>query len=440
MTSAQNRLLPLSGNKFLGYFLIPLLFISCGAFKKTQKTEWPEDEEIVVVNPDKGDDDNDDTPVDNDDTPKEDEKEEETLVYSTVTFKGETYNKVPQPKDNFEIAVLLPFHSDASNSSRDKRRADIMLEYYQGIQLALNKAKDLDSKFTIRFYDTDNDTTKLKSILKKPELEKVDLILGPTDEVQVKIAAYFARKREIPLFSPLTTVTNLWSNNPYIFNLNPSDEMQAQSFISYFKKNHKDEKLLIVRDGKRFDKGFGAALVAECEKRKIDFKKIAYNRYTTWNDFVGDEKTVVVLTAEDKTSLTYVVTGLLNKAPNVTLMGSEKWMEYSSVDFGQWQKLNVTFISTNKAQVVNDKSRYVIDNYRLNYKDDPSWYTYMGYDQMLFAVEALDAFGSFFPLFLEGKSIEYANSNMAITKTSTCFQNKFIQMYKLEKSELKAVE
>lgn len=437
MISAQNRLLPLSGNKFLGYFIIPLLFISCGAFKKAQKTEWPEDEEIVVVNPDKGEDKGDDKP--NDDKPKEDDKDEETKVYSSVMFKGQSY-KVPQHKDNFNIAVLLPFHSDASNSSVDKRRASIMLEYYQGIQLAINKGNELGSKFTIHFFDTDNDTTKLKTILKKPQMETMDLILGPTDEVQVKIAAYFARKREIPLFSPLTTVSDLWSNNPYIFNLNPSDEMQAKAFLEYFKKKHKGEKLLIVRDGKRFDRGFGAALVEVCIAQKINFSKIAYNKYTKWADFLGPDKTVVLLTAEDKTALTYIVTGLLSKANNVTLMGSDKWMEYSSVDFGQWQKLKVTFLSTNKAQVVNDKSRYVIDNYRLNYKDDPSWYTYMGYDQMLFALEALDAFGGYFPLFLEGKSIPYANSNLAITKTATCFQNKYIQLYTLEDGELKAID
>ena len=82
----------------------------------------------------------------------------------------------------------------------------------------------------------------------------------------------------------------------------------------------------------------------------------------------------------------------------------------------------------------------MVANYRLSYKDDPSWYTYMGYDQMLFALEMLDAFGGYFPLYMEGKSIPYANSTMVITKTPTCFQNKFIQLYKLEDCELKAIE
>ena len=433
MISAQNRLLPLSGNKFIGYFLIPVLLISCGASKKTQTTEWPKDDAVLAVNPQNSDI---ETAVEG--FKKNDSKKEAT-TYSSVIFKGRSY-RVPQHKDDFNIAVLLPFHSDKSNSRMDKRRGDIMLEYYQGIQLALLKGKALESKFTIHFYDTDNDTSQLKLILSKPEMATMDLILGPTDEIQVKIAAYFARSRTIPLFSPFTAITDLWSNNSYIINLNPSDEMQALAFLAYFKENHKGEKLLIVRDGRRFDRGFGAALVAECTKQKIKFSKKAYNVSTNWETYIGAEKTVILFTSEEKLDLTYLATGLLTSAPNVTLIGSDKWMEFSNVDFGQWQKLNVTFLSTNKAHVLNDNARFMLANYRLNYRDDPSFYTYMGYDQMLFSLEVLDAFGTFFPLFLEGKSISYANSTMEITKTSTCFQNKFIQLYKLEDYELKAIE
>ena len=82
MILVQNRLRLLSGNKFLGVILIPLLLISCGAFRKTAKVDWPVDD-VLVVNSDKGDDiyDNVDT------TDKKEVKDEETLVYSTVFLK-----------------------------------------------------------------------------------------------------------------------------------------------------------------------------------------------------------------------------------------------------------------------------------------------------------------------------------------------------------------
>jgi ABC-type branched-subunit amino acid transport system substrate-binding protein len=435
MILAPNRQQLLSGNKLFAYLLLPLLLISCVAFKKTKKVEWPADEEIVEVKPEKV--------VEKSviAKPKVDAKDEETLVYSTVLFKGEEF-RVPQHKHNFDIAVLLPFHTDASNRSMDKRRADVMLEYYQGIKIAINQAQQLGSTFTVHFYDTYNDTSKLKTILKNPVMDKVDLILGPTSEDQVKIAAYFARERKIPLLSPFTTMSNLWSNNPYLFNLQPSDAMQAQVFLDYFKKYHGSEKLLIIRDGQSFDKSFGEALVAECNKQSINFTSVKYDQYAKWSNFLGPDKTVVLLTAKDKrkTKLDNVVTGLQSKAANVTLVGPEEWLDYANASYDQWQKVNITLMSTNKAQVMNYETKHVIENYRLNYNDDPSKYTFMGHDQMLFAFEALDAFGSHFPLFLEGKSIDYTNTTISLTKSATCFQNKFLQLYKLENNELRAVE
>jgi ABC-type branched-subunit amino acid transport system substrate-binding protein len=430
MISAPNHQQPLNGNKFLAYLLLPILLISCGAFKKSQKTEWPEDDEIEVANIS---DDEPDKPISVTNVIKE--KNEVKLVYSNVLFKGEPY-KVPVHKKNFEIAVLLPFHSDASNSSSDKRRSNFMLEYYQGMKLAMKEAEKLGSKFKIHFYDTDNDTTTLINILKNPELEKMDIIIGPTDKAQVKIAAYFARKRQIPLFSPITSMTSAWSNNPYIFNLNPSDQMQAREFLNYYKKHHKDEQLFLIRDGQYFDKNFGTALIAECKAQKVTVRSIPYNRSLKWSAYLGDTRAVIVHTSDNKTNVNFSVTSLLSMAPNVTLVGPDKWLDFSSVDYSQWERLNITFIGKDKAQLQNDKSKEMVSKYRLLYNDDPSWYTYMGYDHLLFSCEVLNAFGEYFPLFIEGKDLAYTNTNIKLKKEGNCFQNQYVTILQLRDSKL----
>ena len=47
-----------------------------------------------------------------------------------IQFRGREF-LVPPHKKSFKIAVLLPFHTDFSNSPVDKKRATVMLEYYQ---------------------------------------------------------------------------------------------------------------------------------------------------------------------------------------------------------------------------------------------------------------------------------------------------------------------
>ena len=50
-----------------------------------------------------------------------------------ITFRGRKF-LASNHKKSFKIAVILPFHSDAQNSPIDKKRANVMLEYYQGIK------------------------------------------------------------------------------------------------------------------------------------------------------------------------------------------------------------------------------------------------------------------------------------------------------------------
>ncbi len=426
MILAPNRPQRLSGNRFLWVLLIPISLVSCGAFKKAQPVEWPKNEELTVKQKDSvlSNSQNDSKPIETITTKDE-------LKYTSVEFKG-NYYKVPVHKKNFNIAILLPFHSDAINSVSDKRRANLMLEYYQGMLAAKVEIEKLNSKFTLHFFDTDNDTTKLKALLKKPEMEDIDLIIGPTDEEQLKIAAYFAKKREIPLFSPITVVEKLWTNNPFFFNLNPSDQMQAQDFLKYFKANHPGEKLLIVRDGKRYDLAFGKALIQECIAQKINYQAVPFSKYIKWDTYIGSGKAVIVHTSLDKTDLTYSVNGLLGKGDRITLVGPEKWLEFSNVDYNQWSKVNLSFITTNKASIAMVSGTEMLTQYRSLYKDDPSSYAYMGYDQLLFACQSLDAFGKYFPLFLTDKSVSYTNTDFHLVKTATCFQNRFLQVFKFE--------
>lgn len=433
MILAQNRLLQLSGNKLIAILLLPIVLISCGAFKKTSReVEWPADDEIVVVQPDA-------KPTNPEPKPKEPSKGDVKQVYSTVYFKGESF-RVPVHKQEFHIAILLPFHTVGVNSVQDKRRSDLMLEYYQGMKLALPDIEQLGSKFTLHFFDTDNDTTRLKLLLNKPEMETMDLILGPTDEDQVRIAAYYARKREIPLFSPITNNFSVWSDNPYLFNLNPSDKQQALAFIAYFKKYHSGEKLVLLRDGKKFDLSFGAALVEELKNEKINYSIIPFARYVKWGDYIGDMKAVVVSTAQDKTNTIYTVNSLLGRASKVTLIGPDNWLNFSSVDFNYWEKLKVCFIGTNAAEVPNAESKTMLQRFHAQYKGEPSWFTYMGYDQLLFTCELLDAFGQYFPLFVENKVVTYGNTQFNLVRDEGIYNNRFIQIFQYSDKQVVPLE
>jgi hypothetical protein len=121
---------------------------------------------------------------------------------------------------------------------------------------------------------------------------------------------------------------------------------------------------------------------------------------------------------------------------SIILVGSDKLLEFNDVDYNHWEKLNITFLSANKSQVANSNSIQMKTAYRLNYRDDPSWFSYMGYDHLLFACEILDAFGTYFPIFIEGKEITYSNTNFSMKKTQSTFQNQYLGIFRLANGQL----
>jgi hypothetical protein len=215
--------------------------------------------------------------------------------------------------------------------------------------------------------------------------------------------------------------------------------MKAEVFLTYYKNHHKAKRLIIIRDKGFYDRTFGAALIRKCEQQKIPVKVVPYSTQINWLDIIKGES-LVIHTTEDKIKLNYTVTSLQAHQENITLVGSDKLLEFNDVDYNQWEKLNITFLSENKSQIPNPRSNLMKINYRSDYRDDPSLFSYMGYDHLLFACEILNAFGNYFPLFIEGNEISYANMNFCMRRTPSNLQNKYLGIFRLVDGQLMVEE
>ena len=376
MISAPNPQQPLSGSKKLWLLILPVLLFSCGAF-----SSLPGDKPVVVhplpgvdststVTPD------DDPPVDTPDDHTE-------AKFQEVIFHGQTF-QVQAHKHEFNIALILPFHQGFKNSQQ-QRRADLMLEYYQGVQVALEKLQEMGSTYTLHVFDSKNDSLMVKRLLRRAEMKKMDLIIGPTDQSQLAIAARFAHKHRIPLFSPISVAKLGGNHNPYVYNLKPSSELKAKEFVAFYKSQHKDKKLVLVRDAGRFNRDFGQALINELDAASVSYQVLSGTRDRNWSSVLNASSHLVVLLSEDKGNVGAAVTGIMGSKKEVFLFGSEKWLEFSSMDYSFWMQLNVHLICSDRAQVNNPQSLAMRKQFRTMFNGDPSDFAFTGYDQMLFA-------------------------------------------------------
>lgn len=431
MTSVLNHRQLLNGNKFI-ILLLAFSMFSCGAFKTVPSTESSAEKEVITKEEKK------DTKVV---PPKKDTKDEkdtkaEKLATRSVRFKGEVYQAYVH-SGKFEIAVMLPFHLNNQTGS-NRSRSNLMLDYYHGMKLAIEELEKQSSTFKFHIFDTENDTNKVKSLLTNPIMEQVDLIIGPTGEDQVRLAAYFARKHQIPLVSPVTTVDKLWSDNPYFIQLASTAYAQAFALLNHIKVSHFNQKIFVVRDGSRNDLNFGEVLV-ELLKNKfnIPYEVITHSNFINWSEHINDHDNIVVIqTAENSIKATYTVNSLIKRKGNVSLYASDKWLGFENVKYGNWSKLDLYFYSQRNDLSTKSKTGDVKKIYRQNYGTAPSEFVLMGYDQTLFLGELLNAFGKYFPLFIQDRLFEYDSHNFRLTEGNHCLQNVGISLLKFTESEV----
>ncbi|MDR2841385.1 MAG: LysM peptidoglycan-binding domain-containing protein [Paludibacter sp.] len=143
---------------------------------------------------------------------------------------------------SIKIAFLLPYMlqnlKDATN--------DRFLEFYAGALLAISEARQQGVKFKIYAYDTEKSESKIMEILAQPELKKVDLIVGPAYSNQIQAISDFAKNNNINTLIPFSANVSDINNNPFLFQFNPSQDVEAEFTAEWCKNNFANKNILLA--------------------------------------------------------------------------------------------------------------------------------------------------------------------------------------------------
>lgn len=394
MISVPNHRRPLSGNNkiyLIAYFSV--LLSSCALLqgnKPVSDIGEPDTKKEVIKRP---------NPSEFKEVPNEVLKPSET-----VYFHGEEF-QVPLRKKNYEIVLILPFGLTEANPV-ENRLTNIISSYYQGVRCALSQREDGDFSFVLRVYDNGSDSSALIRILNKPELKKADAIIGPLgDEALTKVSA-FAIKYGIPVFSPFSTLN---ASNPKFYNLNTDLKSKAVHLAEFVKKQHPGSKLYIVRDNKPFDKEFVPILIAELEKQKIPYNKVAFTNLNNWNVLLNNEKNLIYVPSVEKNVVSVTLGNIFATKKPVTVIGDYKWTDLLNNDFRHWENLNVHLLAGSYI----DWSDSTLVDFRMLHRSlyvlDPDEYACTGYFQTSFVLDCLSTFGNAFPDFIVNKKLLYGS-------------------------------
>ena len=427
MISVPNLLQPLSGNKS---FLIIIFFVlsSCGLLKGTNVPI--EDKEIASTNKEN----KKEVAIKKKETPEIINKTQPKET-KTVWFQGEKYEVELAKDKEFKIALLLPFNVDKTNTS-DVKLGDIMFDYYHGWIQAFNELEKYGFNAKIYVYDTQNDSAILAKILSNNVLKQMDVIVGPITDKQMKMVAAFGEINRIIVFSPFTPLDKLTANGQHFYNFGVDHKSKAIQIANYIKKAHKNDKILIVRDGKKYDKEFVPYLMDELTNKNIAYTIVNFSNINNWNALLNAENHLIYIPTAEKNVVSVSLGNIFSTKKKVEVLGEYKWVEFVNNDYKFWSTLNVHLLASTYIDYNDTLSFEFRDNYRLAYKIDPTEYAYTGYSQGRLLGEALSAFGVHFTEFINKRNLVYNGTCFEFDKHDGLNKNKHLWVLKFENGRL----
>lgn len=198
----------------------------------------------------------------------------------------DTYCFEPDLKDEYRVALLIPFyleeliagvdslhdddgmvlpeyHIDSllSDNSRvtdviEKWLLDIkpdhtsftFINYYHGVLLALDSIKNQGVTINLQVHDVCQDVQKAIRVTEHADFLNTDLIIGPFHRQSLDYIADYGRRYGIPVVSPLLPDNRQLRGFPNLMKANPSLETMLDGLARYVSKHYPQQNIIIVHN------------------------------------------------------------------------------------------------------------------------------------------------------------------------------------------------
>lgn len=377
------------------------------------------------------------------------------------------------PEKTLNVALMLPLFLESADSIFTVKESDYsklanlnsfrFLHFYSGFLLAVDSMKKQGLNINLFVYDVDNSEQKLKAVLNKSELGRMDLIVGPLYALSFTQVASFAKNHKIPIINPLSTREEVIQSNPYVFKLKPSTDVQTDLLLDHILRKYSKSNVVLVRHNKyqfqapvsylrnnlnsqRHEKvGIPNSQIIKLmsprdkknlftENKVIDYEKINRNLTDTtyFSNYVKEaiyvnDSTIglrmslslarhnLVIAFSDDIVFSKEVLSQLNKlsqAYNITLFGIPEWHAYTDLETSHLLNLNLHSFTSTLVNYKDDNTKKWVEQFRQKFNSEPtvSNFAFDGFDTGWYFMNALNRFGKDFYRCLDDLTIPLIQS------------------------------
>lgn len=292
-----------------------------------------------------------------------------------------------------KIAVFAPVYLDSAFDRDNYKLGNNNLpkyilpglDFYNGMALAIDSLNAENQPLEILFYDTKSIDEPIETILNKPELQDISLLIASFNiRNEIKPLADFSLKKNIPLLSMTYPNDGGVTNNPFFVMVNPTIITHIDAIYTYLHRNYPTENITVF-------------------KRKGATEDLILNRIETLNkktlgiplklnivELIDSFTTKEVMMQLDSTKQNIILCGSLNESFGlnlVNILAANK--NYKSIIMGMptWDGLKdigknaeIIYTSSYNYSRTDKLAQTITKNYKNKYQGRPSDMAFKGFE------------------------------------------------------------
>ena len=375
--------------------------------------------------------------------------EDKPLIEEHKQFKSnkrETYNialLIPLYLKNLDD--IIPEDIQMNNQTAADFKSFTFIQFYEGFMQVLDTMVQQGINVKLFTYDFPDDTVMAAAFLKKHDLSKMDIIIGPFFYKSFKFVAEYAKSKKIPIINPFSERRNILESNPTAFKLVPAYQNQVENVAKYLVDSFPRANILLIHNNKEQEKKrvevFKTAINEAFKENAYSegsVKEIIYNQA----GFAGlqtklslNRENILITLMESELLVTSYISKLSSiKDQKITLIAPLQWKNFDKIETEYFLKLNTHFFEPNFVDYEDTATKAFILRFRGKYLTEPNEMAFTGHDVALYFLSALMNYGNDFPDQLSKLKVSTLQTRYIFKRAgeNNGFENTFVNIYKMQ--------
>lgn len=297
-------------------------------------------------------------------------------------------------KSAYKVAVLLPFDLDSKGMNQLKTLAT---EFYMGMQLAIDSLNKEGIKAEVRFIDFPTDSIAIAAFLKRPEMQKLDLVVGPLLPQSTDQVALWCKQQQVRMVCPASVNSQVLKGNPFVYAAVSSDITQMKALAVYTLEQFAKDQIVLVNSGVAKDKDLYDAYrnrFMELSKSKGNVKLIEIKAADLAAYIRKNGNTIFVVPTRDKGAAIKFVQ-LVHKSSakagdgTITILGTKDWAGFDDISGYYKTRYSISWATASDLNYTLPATKQLLLAYRTAYKADMNKFGAQGFDVLYYFMKTL---------------------------------------------------